>query len=136
MIQPSSNICVLLVDDDPCQLELTETVIHGLDKDLTFEKANSAYKALELIHDQHFDCIVSKYIMPRMSGLELLEKLKAEGHRVPFILFTGQDDEKVVERARLIGVDGYIEKEPNLAVYGVLAQRIKSLVSIDTHPLA
>ncbi|MGD0805680.1 MAG: response regulator [Candidatus Bathyarchaeia archaeon] len=134
MIQPSPNIRVLLVDDDPCQLELIETAIRGIDKSLIFEKANSGEKALELVHGKHFDCLVSNYIMPRMSGLELFEKLRAEGYYIPFILFTALDDESMAKSARQIGVDDIIEKEPSLTVYNVLAQRIVSLVSTKMHP--
>jgi CheY-like chemotaxis protein len=135
MIQLSPNIRVLLVDDDPCQLELIETAIRGIDKSLIFERTCSGEKALELIHDQHFDCLVSNYVMPRMSGIELFMKLRAEGYDLPFIIFTALDDEGVAKRARQIGVDEFIEKGPSITVYNALAQRIVSLVSAKIHPI-
>ncbi len=128
MNQPTSKIRVLLVDDDPSQLELIDTAIGSVDNSFTFETANSADRALELIHKQPFDCIVSNYIMPRMNGLEFCEKLRAERCETPFILFTCHDDQKVVERAFAVGVDHFLGKEPNLAIYSELAQQVKSLV--------
>jgi CheY-like chemotaxis protein len=127
MIQPSSNIRALLVDDDPDQLELIDMAIGNMDKSLIVESVSSSEKALELIHSQPFDCIISDYIMPVMNGLELCEKLRAEGCNTPFILFTCQDDEKVVDRAYKVGVD-YLQKEPSLTTYNILSQLVRNLV--------
>ena len=137
MIQSSPKIRVLLVDDDPCQLELMETAIRGIDKSLIFERTCSGERALELVHGQRFDCFVSNYVMPRMSGVELFMKLRADGYDVPFIIFSGLDDGKVAKAARQMGVDDFIEKGPSLTVYSVLAKRIVSLVSAKKyiHPI-
>ncbi len=129
MIQPSSNIRVLLVDDDPNQLELLDISIRSIDESFLIESANSAEKALELIHNRPFDCIISDYVMPRMNGLELCERLRVEENDTPFILFTYQDDQRVVERAFSFGVDAFLGNEPNLAIYSVLVQKVNSLVS-------
>jgi CheY-like chemotaxis protein len=100
-----------------------------MDNSFIFEKANSVEKAQELIHSQPFDCIVSNYFMPRVNGVDFCEKLRAEGCDTPFILFTVQDDKKVLERALSFGVDDYLEKGPSLEINAVLAEKIKSLVS-------
>jgi CheY-like chemotaxis protein len=129
MIQSSPKTRVLLVDNDPSQLELIGLSIGSMDKSFTFETATSAEKALELIYSRTFDCIVSDYMIPWMNGLELYEKLRFEGYATPFILFTLVDDEKVAKKALAAGVDVYLGKEPNLDIFSVLAQHIKSLVS-------
>jgi len=128
MIQPSPKIRVLLVDNDPGQLELIDLSIGSMDKSFIFEMATSAAKALELIHGQTFDCIVSDVLIPWMNGLELCEKLRLEGYDTPFIIFTFVDDEKLIRRALTVGVDAYVGKEPNLAIYSVLAEKIRNLV--------
>jgi len=82
-----------------------------------------------LIHNQHFDCLVSNYVMPRMNCLELYKVLRAEGCDVPFILFTCLDDEGVANRAHVMGVESYILKSSSLEVYNLLVQSVVSLVS-------
>jgi len=129
MIQPSSEIRVLLVDDESSQLEIIKTYLKGHNKDLHFESTDSAVKALELARGQHFDCVVSDYVMPYMNGVELCVKLRGEGCEAPFILFTSQDDEKMIRDAFVARVDDYLGKAPNLAVLDILDQRIRGLVS-------
>ncbi len=129
MSQHPLNLRVLLVDDDDTHLELSEMALRRIDASFIFNTAGSAEKALELIHGQTFDCIVSNYTMYRMNGVEFCERLRGEGCDTPFILFTCRDDEKMVERAFKAGVDSYLEKGPSLDVYIVLVQRIMNLVS-------
>jgi CheY-like chemotaxis protein len=129
MIQPGSKIRVLLVDHDITQLEMIEIALGRTEKAFIFATANSAAEALELIHIQPFDCIISDYVMPIMNGVEFCEKLRAEGYYTPFILFTYRDDVKMIEKAFKSGIDSYLEKLPSLDIYSVLAQRVKDLVS-------
>ena len=78
---------VLLVDDDPNQLEIINLSMGGEDQSFHLETARSADKALELLKEKQFDCIVSDYQMPRMNGVEFCEKLRGEGYEDSFILF-------------------------------------------------
>jgi two-component system CheB/CheR fusion protein len=48
--------------------------------------------------------------MPGMSGLELLERLKAEGNRLPAIMITGDGDVQMAVRAMRAGAADFIEK--------------------------
>ncbi len=43
-------------------------------------------------------------------------RLRVEENDTPFILFTYQDDLKVVESAFSVGVDAFLGNEPNLAI--------------------
>jgi CheY-like chemotaxis protein len=131
LIQPDSKIRVMLVDNEATQLELIEISLGRTEKSFIFKTAKSATEALELMraHSQSFDCIISDYVMPIMNGVELCEKLRAEGCCLPFILFTLRDDIKMIERAFESGVDSYLEKLPSLDIYSVLAQSVKNLGS-------
>lgn len=44
------------------------------------------------------DVIISDQEMPRMTGLELLKKVKAEFPKVPFVLVTAHSNFKVIRR--------------------------------------
>ena|SRR5947209_2653564 len=58
------------------------------------------------------DLILVDWMMPRMSGIELCEALRAEPRTsaVPIILLTAKAEESEVERGFAIGVDDYIVK--------------------------
>jgi two-component system CheB/CheR fusion protein len=49
-------------------------------------------------------------MMPGMSGLELLQRLKREGHRQPTIMITGQGDVPMAVEAMKAGAADFIEK--------------------------
>ncbi|WGI17884.1 PAS domain S-box protein [Methanonatronarchaeum sp. AMET-Sl] len=121
---------ILLVDDEPGLLDLAEIYLVKESEDLEVETTSSAEKALELIKENGFDCVVSDYQMPSMDGLEFLEKLRNEfGMDIPFILFTGRGREEVAMKALNFGADRYIQKggDPK-SQFGVLADAIKQEV--------
>ncbi len=129
MSQPDTRLHLLLIDDDPDQLEIMGASFERKEYLLTFETANNPEEALELINRNDFDCIVCNYIMPRLNGLQLCEKLRRTGVETPFILFTSNDDEKVVQTASMVGVDDYIMKSSEIAVYDLLVRRAQELVT-------
>lgn len=50
--------------------------------------------------------------MPRLSGIEVLEKIKAdpEKRKIPIIMLTTSDDPREIERCHLLGCSNYIPK--------------------------
>ena len=55
-------------------------------------------------------CLLIDAYLPGMSGLELLEKLHSEGHRLPAIMITGSADVPMAVQAMKAGALDFIEK--------------------------
>ncbi|OUJ18397.1 Signal transduction histidine kinase containing REC and PAS domain [Methanonatronarchaeum thermophilum] len=103
------DIEVLVVDDEPSFLKLTEVFLDQVDRWLEVDGVLSSYEALELFSD--YDCLVSDYQMPGLDGIELLEKIRNEFESdIPFIMFTGKGREEIAMEALNIGADRYIQK--------------------------
>jgi len=119
--KPHGVIRVLHVDDDTHHLILTKRFLEELDPRIHVESIASPEEALNKASS--FDCVVSDYVMPRINGIELAQRLK-EISTIPFILYTGQGSEEVAERAFAAGVDDYIRKEFDSSHYQVLVKRI------------
>jgi PAS domain S-box-containing protein len=128
MVQSLNLTHILIVDDDSDQLDLTLLGLKENGEDLEVTTASSSHEALQLVHREQFDCVVSDYIMPELDGLGICSRLRKEGISIPFIIFTGRGSEEVAERAYMVGVDGYLRKESTTAVYTVLAKQIQTLV--------
>ncbi len=57
------------------------------------------------------DVIISDIRMPRLSGIELLRALRAEGNLTPVLLLTTFDDPGLLQAARAAGAQGYLLKD-------------------------
>lgn len=55
-------------------------------------------------------CLVADVRMPGMSGIELLEALRARGARLPIVIITGHGDVAMAVRAMKAGAADFIEK--------------------------
>jgi two-component system chemotaxis response regulator CheY len=62
--------------------------------------------------------IVCDVNMPRMSGIEFLERLRQEGQAVPVVMLTTEGQPELIQRAKALGAKGWIVKpfKPELLV--------------------
>jgi len=65
---------ILLVDDDPDLLKMTAGILKraGYDVDTARDGADG-WKAL---HDSHYDLLITDNSMPKVTGLELIQKVR------------------------------------------------------------
>ena len=80
---------MLHVDDEENQLEMTKIFIERNNPNIKVTSANTITEAFNLIESSEFDCIISDYKMPEMTGVEFVEKIR-ESSNIPFILYTGK----------------------------------------------
>ena len=82
---------VLIVEDNDEVGEFAETLLTELGHDVT--RARSAAEALELALAEDYDVVFTDVVMPKMSGLELAERLARDRPGLPVVLTTGYSDE-------------------------------------------
>jgi PAS domain S-box-containing protein len=124
-----SSIDVLIVDDSGFFRTIVSDRL-GETENIAVSKADSAEEALEKLAAQSVDCVVSDFEMPGLDGLQLYERVR-EGYGIPFILLTGQGDERTASRAIGTGIDDYLRKD-DIAEEGqlrLLANRIENVVA-------
>lgn len=54
--------------------------------------------------------IVCDVNMPRMNGLEFLERLSASGAKVPVVMLTTEGEPDLIQRAKALGAKGWLLK--------------------------
>ncbi len=121
------EIRILHVDDDPNQFEFLTFFLNQVDSMLDVTSVGTPEEVFSELETGKYDCLVTDFQMPLMSGIELSKKVR-ENHAIPIILYTGQGSEEVAEAAFTIGVDDYIKKEMDPSHYQVLAKRIRHIV--------
>ncbi|MBD3170979.1 response regulator [Candidatus Bathyarchaeota archaeon] len=122
----NKTIKVLHVDDENSHLMLTKHYIEDYATNIEIFSQLSVVDALNLDLPS-FDCILSDYSMPKMTGIDFAVEVK-KNHAIPFILYTGRGSDEVSAEAYAMGIDSYQRKEPNISHFRVLAKRIKNLV--------
>jgi DNA-binding response OmpR family regulator len=83
---------VLLVDDNPVQLQIRETILRNAGFRVAI--ATSAESALVLLKmaGHHVSLVITDHLMPGTSGAEFVGRLRAAGDQVPVIVLSGLPD--------------------------------------------
>jgi CheY-like chemotaxis protein len=104
---------VLVVDDDPANRELLARRLTR--SGYASSVVESGEAALELLEERRFDLILLDLMMPGMSGLETLERLKASPRlrTIPVIMLSAADDIDTMVNCILQGAEDYVFKPFN-----------------------
>jgi DNA-binding response OmpR family regulator len=99
---------ILLVDDEqPIQTLLS----FPLQRDgYEVVQASDGREALARFGEQPFDLVVLDLMLPRMDGLEVCKRLRADGSTVPIIMLTAKSEEIDKVLGLELGADDYITK--------------------------
>lgn len=119
---------ILHVDDDTQFLYLLKELLETVNKAFHVQSFSSAEEALRLLRDQHFDFIISDYMMPGMNGIDFTQQVRRESN-TPLIIYTGHGSADLVERAYEAGVDDFMTKSLDSAGVRTLSKRIMTMVS-------
>ncbi len=100
---------ILVVEDHP---EMRTFIAEELNKDYNVCTAENGAQAIEWMHRQSIQLVVSDVMMPVMDGLELLKKIKTdvEFSHIPVILLTAKTTIQSHMEGLESGADAYIDK--------------------------
>ncbi len=105
------DVKILWVDDE---IELLKPHILFLSqKGYQVETLNNGYDALELVTQEHFDLIILDEMMPGLTGLETLARLKEINPTVPVVMVTKSEQESIMDRAVGSKIADYLIKPVN-----------------------
>lgn len=101
---------VLIVEDNPADAELVELQLVRGGYVPHARRVQTAAEMQAALDAGPWDLILSDYAMPRFSGLEALELLKATGRDIPFILISGSAGDEVAITAMRAGAHDFFSK--------------------------
>jgi two-component system chemotaxis response regulator CheY len=95
---------ILIVDDSKAMRSIVMRALRQAGfENVSFREAANGKEALQAIHDAIPDLVLADWNMPEMSGIELLQALRAEGSKVKFGFITSESDASVRELATQSG---------------------------------
>lgn len=116
---------VLIVDDEAAIREMLKVALEIAEFDCI--EAKNAYEAQVAVTDQRPDLVLLDWMMPEVSGLELLRRWRQneETANLPVIMLTAKAEEENTVKGLDTGADDYISKPFSPRE---LASRIKALM--------
>lgn len=106
-----SGLRVLLAEDNPTNQLVATQMLESLEATVTV--AGDGAEALERVHEAPFDVLLVDIEMPRMNGIELMRRLRAEDGPIaalPMIALTAYVMREHLAAIRECGADGVIAK--------------------------
>jgi len=100
---------VMVVDDEAVVREGVKRVLEGTGE-FEVETCSSGHLALERLLDEDFDLVITDLKMPGMSGMEVLQTLKAIHPDVPVVMITGYAMVATAVEAMKYGAADYLPK--------------------------
>jgi CheY-like chemotaxis protein/predicted regulator of Ras-like GTPase activity (Roadblock/LC7/MglB family) len=94
-----SNKRILVIDDDPDLLFLVAHGVKSLQPDYQVTTAVDGNAALRQVQKQKFELVITDYMMPEMTGLELIQKIRALAPETHFILMTAHHDSQRIRNS-------------------------------------
>ena len=117
--EPAREIEILLVDDQ----ELNRDVLaHRLKKNgYKITCVANGFEALELLGNTRFDLVLLDVMMPDISGIEVLKKIRSteKYNEMPVVMVTAKDDMNTINECMQAGANDYILKPLNTQLFKI-----------------
>lgn len=106
--EQTKKLTLLFVEDDTASREALSQVFALFFQDMQI--ASDGQEGWERYENNQFDLVITDIDMPRMNGIQLAEKIKADNSLQKIILFSAYDTSEYLVKAIRMGIDGFIMK--------------------------
>jgi response regulator RpfG family c-di-GMP phosphodiesterase len=117
------NNKVLIVDDDPGIRETIAQIIEELG--YSSQTASDGPEALSMLDSGPFLCVFTDIMMPKMTGIELIKRIKAREISLPIIVITGYASLEIAIDAMKCGASDFISKPFKVSQIQLLLNKVK-----------
>jgi DNA-binding response OmpR family regulator len=114
---------ILLIDDDEQLMEALASKL--IEQRYAVDIANTGEMGWEFVLLFDFDLVVLDWMLPDIDGVELCQKIRADGYSMPIMLLTARDRQNDKVLGLDAGADDYVVKPFN---FDELTARIRALL--------
>ena len=105
---------ILIIEDEAAIRRVLNKIISEENETYHVEEAADGLAGLEMIKNQDYDLVLCDIKMPKMDGVEVLEKTKKIKPEVPIVMISGHGDIDTAIQTMRLGAFDYISKPPDL----------------------
>ncbi|WP_339134742.1 MAG: ATP-binding protein [Candidatus Electrothrix sp. GW3-4] len=107
---PTGTGHILVIDDEEAVVDITRYMLMQLGYQVTIETDSLAAWEIFAQQPDAFDLVITDMAMPKMSGIDLAQKILEQHPDIPVILCTGFSEMINEEKAKSLGIKAYLMK--------------------------
>ncbi len=105
---------ILIIEDEAAIRRVLKKIISEENDTYNVEEAEDGLVGLDMISKSDFDLVLCDIKMPKMDGVEVLEKIKKLKPEIPVVMISGHGDLDTAVNTMRLGAFDYISKPPDL----------------------
>ena len=105
---------ILIIEDEAAIRRVLKKIISEENETYQVEEAEDGLLGIEMIKNNDYDLVLCDIKMPKMDGVEVLEKAKKIKPEIPIVMISGHGDLDTAVNTMRLGAFDYISKPPDL----------------------
>ena len=105
---------ILIIEDEEPIRRVLVRILNEEDSKFEIHEASDGKKGLDSISKESFDLVLCDIKMPKIDGMELLQRTRKQNPSVPFIMLTGHGNIETAVESMKLGAYDFIPKPPDL----------------------
>lgn len=105
---------ILIIEDEEPIRRVLVRILKDEDSSFEIHEASDGKKGLDLIKNDSYDLVLCDIKMPKVDGIELLQRTRKTNSTVPFIMLTGHGNIETAVESMKLGAYDFISKPPDL----------------------
>ena len=105
---------ILIIEDEEPIRRVLVRILNEEDSNFEIHEASDGKKGLESISKENFDLVLCDIKMPKIDGIELLQRTRKKNSSLPFIMLTGHGNIETAVESMKLGAYDFISKPPDL----------------------
>ena len=105
---------ILIIEDEEPIRRVLVRILNEEDSNFKIHEASDGKKGLEYISKENFDLVLCDIKMPKIDGIELLQRTRKKNSSIPFIMLTGHGNIETAVESMKLGAYDFISKPPDL----------------------
>jgi DNA-binding NarL/FixJ family response regulator len=119
----TEHLHLLIIDDDAIDRQVIRRMLHRHQPTWQLTLCDDSETGLACLQKGRYDVVLLDYLLPKETGLDVLNKLSTHGHRIPVIVLSGHADQSTAIALLRQGASDYLIKD------GLQAERLITTIT-------
>ena len=108
---------ILIIEDEEPIRRVLVRILKEEDDNFVIHEASDGKLGLDLLNNESFDLVLCDIKMPKVDGIDLLQRTRKNNSTIPFIMLTGHGNIETAVESMKLGAYDFISKPPDSVSY-------------------